>query len=104
MKDTTLYDNDLPNCLPMPSSGRRVLAKKADRAPPMDALMAKHEEFEKEATRIGVSEWSEGQTSRGVLQHVVRLKTGGVIRWPKSYQGGRSVWLAEVGVAAKGGK
>ena len=60
----------------------------------MDALAAKHIELESAAAELGVATRMVKYNARGVAQHVVHLKNGGIMRWPVAYEHG--AWHAAV--------
>jgi len=47
-----------------------------------------HSDFEAAASRLGVTNRSVEQNVYGIDQHVVRIATGGLFRWPVWYEWG----------------
>ena len=50
------------------------------------APLSKAKEFEAVAAKIGIAQRSIEKSSKQVEQHVVHLKTGGILRWPLEYE------------------
>ena len=52
-----------------------------------------HETFEAAASQLGVLHRSIESNARGIQQHVVLTKSGGLLRWPVWYSSNASVGL-----------
>ena len=57
------------------------------------APLSKAKEFEAIASKLGIAQHSIEKNSKQVDQHVVRLKTGGILRWPLEYDVDSAVQL-----------
>ena len=59
----------------------------------LDRFQLKHIEFENRASIDGARARKIEDNSRGISQHVVLLRTGGLLRWPVTYEHGEEAWL-----------